>query len=441
MESLRATTYHVVTAVWGTEFIDLYLKVCVPNQLTKGNLESLPPGSRYRILTREADVERLQASAGVGQLRRLMPVDVVAVGSDRFETPGKPGQIRNRYGMMIECHRRAAAQAAVAEAALIYLAPDVVLGEGTFATLVRLHETGVRAVLVNALRIKRAEFIAALSARGIEGGLPPRELVRLAMAHLHPAIESFLVGQPGASSVPVMACWPLRSAAGALEAILVRAFSLHPLLVDPVRRDALPTTTIDHQYLMDCCPDRQQCYVVNDSDELVIFELTPANQAIGSRTRGRHLSLRRLAAVAAGCTPYQRSYWHHAVRLHAGDVDERWLELEAAAAKVTRDLERYLRFGLTLRSIYGSLAAWQRAREAHAGAIAKGGRRFAYLRIANMASRSARRRVERYGDALGKVIRPRRVIKRYMRPVRLWWHRTGKAGRMAVKRFRRARTA
>ena len=51
-----ATTYDVVTAVWGTEFIDLFLDVCIPNQLSSRNLPALPAGSRYRVFTKSADV-------------------------------------------------------------------------------------------------------------------------------------------------------------------------------------------------------------------------------------------------------------------------------------------------------------------------------------------------------------------------------------------------
>ncbi|SVE27357.1 uncharacterized protein METZ01_LOCUS480211, partial [marine metagenome] len=44
-----------VTAVWGAEFIELFLDVCIPNQLSPANLPALPPGSRYRVFTTSAD--------------------------------------------------------------------------------------------------------------------------------------------------------------------------------------------------------------------------------------------------------------------------------------------------------------------------------------------------------------------------------------------------
>jgi hypothetical protein len=46
-----STIFHAVTHVWGREYLDLFLGVCVPNQLSPGNIPALPSGSRYRILT------------------------------------------------------------------------------------------------------------------------------------------------------------------------------------------------------------------------------------------------------------------------------------------------------------------------------------------------------------------------------------------------------
>ena len=61
--STPATRYDVVTAVWGEEFVTLFLDFCIPNQLAPGNLAALPSGSRYRIFTTAADAQQLGDSA------------------------------------------------------------------------------------------------------------------------------------------------------------------------------------------------------------------------------------------------------------------------------------------------------------------------------------------------------------------------------------------
>ena len=278
----RAAAYHVVTAVWGQEFIELFLDVCVPNQLSHGNLPALPSGSRYRIFTGCEDHATLAASPKLDAVRRVLPVDVVEVDLTELDPQATP----NTYKMMTACHRRAAADAAVAEAALIFVAPDFVLGEGTIAGLVRIHSAGAREVLTANLRLSRESFLAELAEHRDGEALAPRQLVQLGMRHLHRAAESVMVDGPCANDFPTSVYWPVRSGSS-IEGMLIRAFYLHPMLVDPVHRMELPKTTIDGHYLMQSCPDLNRCVVVNDSDELVAFEPTPSRRVVGNHDRRR----------------------------------------------------------------------------------------------------------------------------------------------------------
>ena len=398
-----ARVYHVVPAVWGDEFIDLFLNVCIPNQLSPGNLPALPAGSRFRVFTKKADVARLSASARLDEVRRVLPVDIVEIEVSELEGAAKPGQVRNSYKMMIECHRRAVADAAEAEAALIFLAPDFVCAEGTMETLVRIHAAGSRAVLSTNLRLARHEFIAALTGR--PAALPPRELVRMALRHLHPATQSLMVDGPTRNGFPTSVNWPVRSATGELDGVLVRATHMHPMLLDPVRRAEVPRGTIDGHYLMRCGVKLRQCHRVEDSDELVVFELTPSDRNIRNDGRRGGVSMSRLAAVVSRCDRYQASYWNHPVRLHAEDLDERWTAVEAASIQFTRQLERYRRYGPALFEMYR------------------------WLHI-------ARQRRDRYARAVRNVV-PSVTFKQIVRPAKLFGHRMSKTVKLRLKRLRR----
>lgn len=402
--SPAASTYHVVTAVWGAEFIELFLQTCVPNQLSPGNLPALPPGSRYRVLTTAADAPTLAQDGRLDPVRRVLPVDVVAVDMGKAGEAAKPGQIRNRYQMMTACHRRAVADAADVEAALIFLAPDIVLAEGTIGSLVRLHREGYRAVLTANLRLARERVLASLARAGRVSALAPRELVRLAMSHLHPATDSMMVDGETANDFPVAVYWPVPDR-GALDGVFVRSLSLHPLLLDPVRRRELPRFTIDGHYLMRCCPKLKQCHVVDDSDELIVFELTPEQRSIGNRRGRRGVSMTRLADVAGNCDRYQLANWERPIRIHAGSLDARWDAVERESAQFIRRFERYQPYGPTFFRVYRALNLWRQRRERYV--------RTARQALPSVSSKSA------------------------MRPARLFVHRTLKAGRLALKRVRR----
>ena len=403
--SAPAKVYHVVPAVWGDEFIDLFLNVCVPNQLSPGNLPALPAGSRFRVFTKKADVVRLSASAGLDDVRRVLPVDIIDV--DVAELHGrKPGQVRNNYRMMIECHRRAVADAAEAEAALIFLAPDFVCAEGTMETIVRIHAAGRRAVLSTNLRLARHQFIAELAGR--PAALPPRELVRLALRHLHPATQSLMVDGSTRNGFPTSVNWPVRSASGHLDGVVVRATHMHPMLLDPVHRNVLPRGTQDGHYLMRSGVQLRECHRVDDSDELVVFELTPADRNIRNDGKRGGVSMSRLAAVVSRCDRYQATHWNHPVRLHAEDLDERWAAVEEASRQFTRKLERYRPCGPALFTIY----------------------RWFHI---------ARQRRDRYVRLVGDAL-PRMTSKQVVRPAKLLGHRASRALKLQLKRLRRNRS-
>ena len=182
----RARSFDVVTAVWGQEYRQPFLDVCVPNQLTPGNLGALPEGSRYRVFTSREDVDVLESSSALQRVNEQIPVDIVVM-------PELSAPSRNRFNRMTACHRRALTDARESRSALIFLMADHFMSEGTFAAAVRRHGAGSRAVVCSGIRVNREAFIAALHARGGVRGVPHRELVSLALDHLHPFTRSHMI--------------------------------------------------------------------------------------------------------------------------------------------------------------------------------------------------------------------------------------------------------
>ncbi len=424
--SAPATRYDVVTAVWGEEFVTLFLDFCIPNQLSPGNLAALPPGSRYRIFTTATDARRLRDSSRLDEVRHVLPVDIVEL--DLTEADAQTKRPSNTHKRMIACHRRAAADAAGDERALIYLAPDFVLGEGTIAGLVRIHAAGARAVLTANLRLMRAEFVSAHAALGTRA-LAPRALVGLAMRHLHPWTRSLVADAASTSDNPTSVYWPVLSR-GEIEGLLVRTFYLHPMLVDPVLRTAMPGGPIDSHYVRDCVPDVAQCYVVDDSDELVIFELSPTGRAISNERSGLGVSPLRLAGVAARCNGHQLSHWQQPIRLHAGDFDQRWTAAERDSSALARRVERYRPFGSLVVTAF-SLLKWSRQRRAAYG------RTYRRVRGYVWDIRKALQRTVSDARHLPKELRPPLTSKQISRAAKLVVHRAAKGGRVSVKRLRR----
>lgn len=424
-----ATRYDVVTAVWGAEFINLYLDLCLANQLSPGNLPALPEGSQYRIFTTKADVSALESNPRLDAVRRILPVDIVEVDMTEADRSTRPRERWNTHKRMIACHRRAAADAARENRALIFLAPDFVLSEGTIAGLIRRHTAGARAVMTMNLRLCREAFLAELSLhRG--AALPPRDLVRVAMRHLHPWAQSLLADGTRTSDNPTAVFWPVRSD-GTLDGVLVRSLYLHPMLVDPVLRAKLPGGPIDSHYVRDCCPDVRDCHVVDDSDELIVFELSPVGREIGREIQRDGVSVLRLAAAAANCDRHQLSYWRRPIRLHAGALDEQWTAVESASSRFAGTFERCRPYGPALVVVLECRKWLRRRYDAYQTSLRKARRRYPQI------MRRARQQAEACGRGVRKVLRPPITGKQIARPAKLLFHRAARAWKLKLKRIRR----
>lgn len=377
-----AHRFHVVTAVWGGEYLDLFLGICLPLQLSPGNVPTLPAGSRYRILTRAADVETVRVHPAFQELSRRIAVDIVAVNG--LEEAGK-----SRYARMTLCHRHAVLDARREGAALVFVSADTVFSDGAFAAIVRHHRDGKRAVACTGLRLVKETFVEELGAFHASAGRfaapPPRLLVRMALPHLHDASRALFSDAPAFCRFPTAVYWRIGT-----RGLLARCFHLHPLMVDPMRR-VVPKVHIDGPFLERACPDYDRVHVVADSDEFVVFELSPAARRIFTNGRAG-ASVWRAAAIAAACDGLQLRFWRTHVRLHADDLDAAWDRVGVESDSFVEDVLRKVRFGRVARR-------WFRALEL------------------------CRQRRERYGRALRRRV-PR--VKQVVRPILLARHRTTK---------------
>lgn len=394
--------FDAVTVVWGREFRELFLDVCMPNQSTPGNLGALPAGSRYRIFTSADDATVIEASDVVIRLRQTMPVDLVVV-------PGLSDGEGSPFARMNACHQLALDDAAAAGRGVIVLSPDIFMSEGTLAAAVRRHASGSRAMACSGLRLDRDGFVESLRSRGGVRALAGRALVALALEHLHSFTRAHMVDAARTPSRPIGVLWNVPA-----QGIVARFFRLHPLLLDPVCREARLDSTIDDRYLARACPDLEQVHVVTDSDEIAVFELSHVDAASTATTPGG-VSLWRAVEMIGRCDAHQAAFWTRPIRLHAGDVDAAWAPVERHSARFAGRVARLRRAGM-----------W-------------------FYRMSRLL-RPLRRRAGKGRQQLRDAIKPlspqrmRRSISRVASPVRKLTLTAGRSRRLAVRRARRSVT-
>ncbi len=314
--------FKFVTVVWGTDFTDAFLKVCLPSLLFPDNLVHFVrhTDSIYRIYTTAKDAEIIQKSNVYRDLSAIMPVEIAIISGMSYV---------RKYNPQTQCHAHFVKSARDDDCAFVFLIPDAVWTDGAFARLLEIFKSGKRIIAISTPRLVKETFIPAFLERygSKDGTIQPviaRQLVKMAMDHLHPdTLLQFWNPKKGPGMIPGIFYWPVNQ-----EGLLVRHFHLFPLMIKPVNRDAVPAVTIDADYSLKACPDPNDVYIVQDSDDMCALDFTSVTQtqtAIVPRDQG----IEEVANWAKACTDsFHREFVKNSIRFHWDDCSEKWRDVE-----------------------------------------------------------------------------------------------------------------
>ena len=233
--------------------------------------------------------------------------------------------VGDKYASMSACHGKAVAAAAEVGATLIVLCPDAVLSEGALARCAMLAGSGKRAVMLPGLRTVKETFAPALVCQigrnSCEGWRLPssRELVKLAMEHLHPVSAQDIWTATDFTTFPSFLLWEVPG-----QGWLARSFHLHPLMMNTVRRHVQPEGTIEAEYVEAAIPDQRDAEVGDDSEEMVQIEMSTGARTV-PRTEANKASVSAVVRSAnVFALPLHRAMLQRRVFLHAGDIGPEW---------------------------------------------------------------------------------------------------------------------
>ncbi|MBL9084339.1 MAG: hypothetical protein JNK76_21235 [Planctomycetales bacterium] len=309
----HAQRYHFLVPVWGLEYVDRFIETGLPSQLAPGNLPSLPAQHcLYQIFTRTNDLPRLQGAKSFQRLQSLVTVVVTVIDEMDLSQP---------YNAMTACYEQGIRAGRGVDTAFVFLTPDSIWSDGTFATMDRLQRAGKRAVVVTGLRMREELAVDALRCRYFRRddqslAVPPRDLVAHCLDNLHPLSVAHLCDDAGNHS---LGHYYYRVGATGL---LARCVHIHPLMVRPAVAEQPMETTLDHEYVRRSCPDFNDVHVVTDSDELFCVEFSKSTlhanmisvEPIGDRSVEHFLYWWTNA--------FHREYFRRTVRIHSVEIDE-----------------------------------------------------------------------------------------------------------------------
>lgn len=328
---MKAT--HFLTVLWGKAFIGNFLDLVLPAHLAPGNLPAFAdvPGAVYKIYTTGEDASVLRADPRVVEANRQVRVEIIEFA---------PTAAGLKFASSMEQFSLGASAAHTLGAAVVFLPPDVVLADGAFAALRRLHADGKRLIMLATPRARLATLPDALhqavppDPRGALA-VPPRLLMEIGLEHLHPISDALFWDNPRFSAHPSHIYWWVRRKPP--RAVLAHCFHLHPLFVDPVNKEVNMSDSADGEYIHEVCPDPHTHHIVTDSDEMAGVELSRESHMTG-------LDLLAPASIERvydwsqwWCNPTHLQFFRHPILLHSGPPPA-GAEIPAAPQRIVETL-------------------------------------------------------------------------------------------------------
>lgn len=319
--------FHFINVVWGESYTKLFLDVCLPSQLSPRNLKSFEDvdNSVYKIYTTPNDAKIITNHPVYLAMSKIIKTKIKIFNLSEY-------CLKNyKHKAMNYCHQHAILEANQNDCALVFLSPDTIWGDGSFQTLLNLANQGKRTVMIGAYRTVKETIVPSFLELFNPNNdtcisISCRELVKLFLEHLHPTTKSLFWGTLGSRTIwPSVVLWPVGN-----QGILAKHFHIHPLMVNPVKKDILPTPTIDGEYISLACPNQDEIYVVQDSDEIYACELSSGNIFAEHILPSESTDVTKIAEWMKSATDsfHQYCFQKYTLKIHTDDFSEDWQKAE-----------------------------------------------------------------------------------------------------------------
>jgi hypothetical protein len=325
---------HFVVPVWGREYTRCFVELCLPTFLAPGNVPALPLRERhvFQIYTTLEDWAIIAASASYRLLKQHIRVEF-----NRIRVPD-PARNANRFSVQSDCYRRAIRKADAADQAMVFVTPDMIVADGSLRRLAEIADRpAVRTVLGTGVRLVKETAGERLDAQyRSDGGdaiaIAPRDLVRMMFATMHPIARTHFLDNEKGEVILANLYWRASE-----DGLVARCFYLHPFMVYPRVKNAQFTNSVDSDYVEAACPDPTDTYVIGDSDEFFVCEVSPASRTQDGQSLARPAEL--VQWMRQWTTPRHRALIEHVIHVHAGaTTPAQWQQAEVRSQSDVRVL-------------------------------------------------------------------------------------------------------
>jgi hypothetical protein len=179
--------------VWGYRFVSQFLEFCLPTLLAPGNIPAIAATlpCRFILLSSELDEPVIRSHPAWRALERVCDTEIRPVDDLITEA--------NHTATITLAFARAVREAgeSMLDTCFMFLVSDYLIADGSLHTVLERVRAGASGVLAGNYQIVAEDAIPLLrhwadpSSTAIL--LPPRELMRWSLAHLHPATIANIV--------------------------------------------------------------------------------------------------------------------------------------------------------------------------------------------------------------------------------------------------------
>lgn len=301
--------------VWGYAYVRNFLEHGLPTLLAPGNVtavaNSLP--TEFIILTSAEDEDFIREHASFKKLAAVCNADIRLI--DHLITDGN-------YSTTITLAYTEAVRAAgdaMLDTCFFFLVSDYIVADGSLANVLSRMQKGMSAVVAGNFQVVREDALPWLQNQLLLGthglALQPRELMRWALNHVHPATLANTVNIPLIhNSHTNRLFWRVDS-----ETMLGRFYLMHMICVRPEVTDFIIGASCDYSFIPEMCPSGN-VEAIADSDEYLVIEMQPGQHESGFLRPGPLQAGVLAKSLSEWTTRTHRENARNTVIFHAGQL-------------------------------------------------------------------------------------------------------------------------
>ncbi|NMM46728.1 hypothetical protein HH303_19725 [Rhodospirillaceae bacterium KN72] len=302
--------------VWGERYIERFAELCLPSLLAPGNLPALTEicNCEFVLLTTADAMPIFEQQKNFDRFQSLAPTRILPIDD----------LIVNEYSGVTLSHAyfRGVADAGedMVDIHFLFLNSDIILSDGSLASVAQRIVAGERCILANSIRAISEALEAPLKAMIDDDkrtlAVSSRDLVSMALQSLHPTLVAKLVNDDFCHSIHVnQLYWRVDS-----NTLVSRHFLYFMLSIRPEKVVVSNRGFCDYFFVPEMCPTTPST-VLGDSDEFFALEIQYRDSEADFLRLGRPTDQEVVDSLAKWTTEtHRRDARDHVLIFHSQDL-------------------------------------------------------------------------------------------------------------------------